>query len=513
MDIEYFKLHIVLNTNNNKQVELKPEMFLFDSGSVSGNGPYICSNINYSKSTLLQLSHKDQVEIFMNETKFKDFCLTSKSKKGIETSKDADKRNTIINNNIYIMLNALFPVSFPISDAVESLCPSINLLSDSLYLKLTKPAVYTHLKVDEETTVTRVAWLNVMHQHPAYKKLYEIVKKYYKKLFEYCNDKFSKNFDEKINEDSTFLEESGVEKWDWNTNMPIESLNQFIGFFKTLNIENDGKDHSIYKYKDEPSIYQTIWKLYYMFKGLKPMTADYYDFMKQYVELFINVKNKELITLEAKLQNLESKKSEESDNKIKMNLSSEIKDIERKIDAIKYRMYPSTLDEESRQKSYENQFNKSVEKELEFHFNYIKELSEYMPLKRNSINDNVKALFKDNILDTEIFVNAMQTLDSRYCTTVDKMDDGKYYEVHVGIGLVGGKVTANNAKKLVCKFDEYKLAKQIKDYTENLTAYAMYPYVDLKEYIKKLEAPIKKGGKKTRRHKQKRRRRITFKQQ
>jgi hypothetical protein len=217
-------------------------------------------------------------------------------------------------------------------------------------------------------------------------------------------------------------------------------------------------------------------------------------------------KDKELIKLEKEMEKEMDKKKEE------------IKEIENKIDARKNRRFNANMSEEQRQQSNEKRFLDSVQKDLVFHFEYIKELSEYMPLKRQSLNPNVKGIFIDNVLRVESFVNLMQAADQTYCSTVDKMDDGKFYEIHVGLGLVGGKVTADNAKDLSCIFNEYKLPKQIKDYTSNNTAYAMYPYVDLKEYINKLDQANKankanadKANPKTGGTRRKRRRRRTKK--
>ncbi len=508
-EIEYYKLRIMINTNNNKQIELKPEMFIFDS-PVSGDGPYVCSNINYSKSSLMLLPHRDQVDIFMNETRFKEFCITSKGKKGIETTKDADKRTNIMNNNVIIMLNALFPVSFPISDTTESLCSMSNMPTDSLYLKLTKPAGYTYLNIGETTTVTRVVWLNVMHHHPAYIKLYNIVKKYYKRMHTYILDVLSEEYKQDTNNApppgnngnsiNNIMDKLNI--GEWQDNNYINNVNETIKFIKELSLDEDD-ENSIDTYDNE----NVMWKLYYMFKGLRKNTQEYNDFMEKYVEKFINVKDKELIRLEEEKEKLEEQiKTNPTDKRIQ----ARIDDLDNKISDRKNRRYSANITDEQRQASNEKRFNDSVQKELQFHFDYIKELTEYMPLKRESIsliNDTTgidRRLFKDNILNVAQFVNAMMNADSSFCTTVDKMEDGKYYEIQVAIGLVGGKVTADNAKQLSCNFNSYKMAKQIKDYADGSKAYPMYPYVDLKDSIQKLANPVKKGGKYTRKQKKKR---------
>lgn len=536
---EYVKLRIMLNTNNGKQVELKSDMFAFDS-KVSGDGPYVCTNINYSKSTLILLPHQEQVEIFMNESKFKDFCITSRSKKGAETSKDEDVRSTIINNNIGIMLNALFPVSFPIQDTVESLCPNTSIPSDSLYVKLTKPTVYTYMNIDGTATVTKVVWLNVMYQNPAYKQLYEIVKKYYKRMYAYIYETLidpwkepdtEEKKEEKIKEEEKKEENpkmiditQTLNMNTWDDNDYIKHMNTIISHIKLLQLEQRRSDNnSIYNYENQIN----MWKLYYMFKGMKKNSQEYNDFMEKYVDLFINVKDKELQkmedelevkedeleemeaelkTMENELKNKEAEleKTDEAD-KVNVNatinkLEKNIKKLEDKItklenikkgieDRISSRKNKNTnISDEQRQASNEKRFNDSVQKELDFHFKYIEQLTEYMPLKRASLNPKVKLLFKDNVLNVQDFVKAMADKNNKYCTTVDKIDDGKMYEIQVGMALVGGKVTPDVASKLRCKFDNYKLAKQWKDY--NAGVLFTYPYIDLKPDIERLQKAL-----------------------
>ncbi len=492
---EYVKLRIMLNTNNGKQVELKPDMFAFDN-KVSGDGPYVCTNINYSKSTLLLLPHQEQVNIFMNESEFKNFCITSRGKKGVETSKDEDVRSTIINNNIGIMLNALFPVSFPIQDTVESLCSNTSIPSDSLYLKLTKPTVYTYLNIDGTATVTKVVWLNVMYQNPAYKQLYEIVKKYYKRMYAYIEDTFLEDEDEDDDDDDDDVDSSTtkVTKKDfrdkfnmdeWTDNDYINNVNKIITFIKSLKLVDNATETSIYNYHNQIN----MWKLYYMFKGMKKNSQEYNDFMEKYVDLFINAKDKELQKMEDDLDNKEDElKKIDNNNTTKISeLKNDIKRLEDKIFARKNRGYTNMSDEQ-RQASNEKRFNDSVQKELDFHFKYIEQLTEYMPLKRASLNPKVKQLFNDNVLKVQEFVGAMADKNNDYCTTVDKIDDGKLYEIQVGISLVGGKVTLEVASDLRCKFDNYKWAKQWKDY--NAGVLFTYPYIDLKPDIERLQKAL-----------------------
>lgn len=178
--IKIYPLKIMLNTNEDKQVELKPNMFIFDS-SISGDGPYVCTNVLYSQSRLILMTHKERVELFMNKNKLNDFCNVSKAVKEKPTD-----TNKIIEINIGVMLKAMFPISFPIASNVISLCETTNISDDNLFQQIQKQFgnESTYLNIDKPKTVTSVVWLNVMHFHPEYVKLFKIVSEYYENVEE-----------------------------------------------------------------------------------------------------------------------------------------------------------------------------------------------------------------------------------------------------------------------------------------------------------------------------------------
>ena len=459
--IKIYPLKIILNTNENKQLELKPEMFIFDSGNVSGDGPYVCTNVLYSQSRL-PVTHKERVELFMNKNKLNEFCNVSSAVK-----QSSDNKINIIETNISVMLKAIFPISFPIASNVISLCKEINMPSDNLFQQI--PKLYgnmsTYLNIDKPKTVTNVVWLNVMHFHPEYIKLFKIVSEYYEQV----ENKYSEtlnNLNEKKIKQKT-METS--EKLEAITSMSFEDLPKKKTNNNTDNANNNNTDNA--KLIKLTKAEQDTWKLYFMFKGMKKPSSEYNEFMEGYVANFISA----------------SKQSPSS------------------------KIYQS---EESRQAANEKQFMESVEKELAFHFKYIKELVNYMPLERSSINTEVQKLFQNNMLNSHDFMNQMYPGNDTtiYCTTVDKMKDGEYYEIHLGISLVGGKVgdkTIFNS----CKFNSYRLAKMVKDYNEGIPKYPAYPYVDLDEpkvdnEPKEPKAPKpkveKKGGTKRRRNNRRR---------
>ncbi len=451
--IKIYPLKIILNTNENKQLELKPEMFIFDSGNVSGEGPFVCTNVLYSQSRLAIMTHKERVETFMNKSKFNDFCIVSKA------VKQSDDKINIIETNIGVMLKSIFPISFPIASNVMSLCKSTPMPSDNIFQQLPKlfGNMSTYLNIDKPKTVTNVVWLNVMHFHPEYIKLFKIVSDYYEQVENKYSETLNALNETKLKEQKTM---DTSEKLTAITDMSYDQLPK-----KTNNAKLTKAD-------------QDKWKLYYMFKGMKKPSSEYNEFMEGYVDNFIS-----------------ASKPGNTDNR---------------------RIYQS---DESRQAANEKQFMESVEKELAFHFKYIKELVNYMPLERSSINTKVQKLFQNNMLNSQLFMNTMEAREdtTEYCTTVDKIKDGEYYEIQLGISLVGGKIgdkTIFNS----CKFNSYRLAKMVKDYNEDIPKYPAYPYVDLDEpkvdkepnKPKEPKEPKpakeeKKGGTKRRRNKRRRR--------
>ncbi len=481
--IDYVPLKIMLNTNNGDDVELKSNMYIFETDetkTISGDGPYICTNVNYAKTVLQPLTHRERVEIFMNKDKFLDFCITSKSKKGIAPEDDKKETDEIIQNNIFIMLNAMFPTQFPLNDNVESMLPEYE-LNEGIFVQFTKPSYQAYLNIKKPSTVTRTVWINVMGYNPVYIKLYGLVKKYFKKMYEYYIQIFGKY--PKNSLDFKFKDQNLKKNKSNQDELNSEDYINIVGVIASKLKEKVLPDiENLSNKLDTPKQKTALWKLYFMLKGLVPNTQEYNTFIEAYVNRFINVRDKKTIELEEELKNLEANQYKTQQQQ------QEINNIKAKLERIEQNRNRGFTTEKQKQENNESQFNSSVKAELEFYYNYIKEIVEYMPQNRQSLNDTVSELFKDNVLDAQKFREAMDTKDKAYKTTVDRIKKGDSYEIQVGLSIVGGIIT-EATRSMSCIFDSAKLAKMIKNKTNNIVGVPMYPYIDFEKQIKMVNEP------------------------
>ena len=102
-------------------------------------------------------------------------------------SKKKEINNAIVKENITIMLNALFPISFPIQDQV-ALMDDTNLDLMNMIKRTFKTREYVFLNIGKVSTVIQVIWLNTISSNPTYYQLYQKIKKYYKMIFNYIDE-------------------------------------------------------------------------------------------------------------------------------------------------------------------------------------------------------------------------------------------------------------------------------------------------------------------------------------
>jgi len=133
--------------------------------------------------------------------------------------------------------------------------------------------------------------------------------------------------------------------------------------------------------------------------------------------------------------------------------------------------------------------------------------------KKNKEIDIADALktAKDNN-DFSDFTKLYTNNKDAYCELI-RLEDGKY-EIHLGVAVVGGKVTNTNYRFL-CNYNSHRLGNDlnylIKDTEENSDKIRLYSYVDLEnvkdttEYVGVVNSSIKRekevkrtGGSKTR---------------
>ena len=497
IDLEIVNLKVMLHTNKDSIIELTSNLFLFDGKTgIQGNYPLLCTNYRYSKELLNYKTLYEIVQTFFNRNKFNDFILASKVKKTQILDKNTtniditlenkinvvlkkinkkslvfdfqkikalsiSQKNNIINNlkvnnndlkkitdsnsfvdylilisnqnsnknkiikeNIIIMLNALFPVSFPIKDQVSIMDDnSLELLG--IIQKIFKSSVYVYLNIDKPSTVIQVKWLNTIASNPTYYQLYKMIKKYQVKLYNYLDENVKNGEIKKI-----------FNRADLSENEKIKEIKKKVIQEEPKDSEND----------------KNIWDLYFLFSKLKKNTKEYNNFIKKYIQKFIS-------------------------------------------DVPTYGYSYSRGDNDQLN---EKKFLSSIP-ELNFHFEFMEKIIEYLPPKRISTSKSIISAL-NNKYDFDDFVDLFEESKDEY-SGVEKVNDGKDYEIHVGIAVVGGKVTGSNYK-FWCKYNSYKLGNDlnylIKNTEEDPNSVRLYSYIDLEnvnsenEYTSVVNSSVKK---------------------
>ena len=250
-DLEIVELRIQMYTNMDTQVEFTADQI--DNKKVSGKYPLLCTNCEYSKDILVHKTLNEKFDTFFDRTKFYNFMVASKLKKNQKVS--GRYKKDIVRENIIIMLNALFPISFPIKDQI-TLMDEENLDLINTIRNLFKTDEYTYLKLNKPSTVTQVIWLNTISSNPIYYQLYKKNKNYYKKVFDYVENVNSKDIKTVVAKDI-----SDIQK--------IQEISKLLD------------DLAKFKQKEE-------WILHFLVKGYKKNTKEYNSFIKKYVTEFIN---------------------------------------------------------------------------------------------------------------------------------------------------------------------------------------------------------------------------------
>ena len=431
-DLEIVELRIQMHTNMDTQVELTANQI--DNKKVSGKYPFLCTNFKYSDAILKQKTQTEIFDIFFNRQKFYNFILASKLKKNQKATVRYD--NGIVKTNIIQMLNALFPISFPIKDHV-SLMDSENIEIMDIVTNLLKTDKYTYLRLNKPSTVTQVIWLNTVSSNPIYYQIYKKNKDYNKKITDYAENVNSTTA-------SNIIEKKEKHPFTINADRTLK-----------INLKN----------KEE-------WILHFLVSNYKKNTKEYNEFIKYYVQTFINPDSNS-----------------------------------------RYYQY-------NNQEQYERQFYESVP-EIKFYQKYMTDIVELLPPKRISLDKTIAAALKrvkDENDFTDFITLYTTTTKNDYCDLI-RLDNGAY-EIHLGVAVVGGKVNKINSK-FFCNYNSHRLGNDlnylIRDVEEDVEKIRLYGYIDLEnvkdtnEYVGVINSSIKKkdtgneenakrlyGGKKTR---------------
>lgn len=375
-----------------------------------------------------------------------------------DISRQDPEKNKITRENIIIMLNALFPISFPIPDYVEVLDDNTINVINKIQILFQKEYVYLNIK--KPSTVINVTWLNTIQKHPIYYQIYRLIENYQKKILNYLDTINNSDVVEVLRSDITtqqkidtisnkfrlynefkrmisytekgtdieYLEDGKIKKGKVNS----VKINKVIDKIESINITtNDGLVDKIIDIlpdqikKKESSFIKNIYLLHYIFGNFKKNTKDYNEFLKDYVEKFVE-----------------------------------------------------TRDQYSRSSyDYEKKFIESIP-ELKFHFEFLEDIGNYLPPKRIPTNKKIARALKDENKYSKFIEVYNKSLETDY-SGVELVNDGKDYEIQVGISVVGGKVNRTNARFL-CNYNSHHLGSLLqKQGFTNSNSVSLYKYIDL----------------------------------
>jgi hypothetical protein len=574
-DLDIEKLNIICYTNKNTKNGLTANMFVFENNqTIKGDYPFLCTNVEYNKEYLENKQLFEKVQIFFNRYEFEQFLLSSKKK---------SNNKNLVRENIFYMLTVMFPISFPIKDTVTSYYENNYVFNWTRAFKAVRQEYeYVNLNIEKPSTVTQVVWLDTLSKNPIYIDLYETIKSYKRKVIDYMTQKskgtelnskntettfkfvylnFAKNLQDLIKDrprsrgvdlnsffdsltkfqklvnaatqdndilkteamalvnslrelfatnqnqiDSNFIEEldatESLINAKGNEERDKPAIRAILEQYKT-GVLTDTEMKAKFSDYASSSHGSTWWKLYFIFARLKKNTLEYNSFVQRYVK--------------TKIVDSGSRES-------------------------RYYYYNS-------ESANESKFNKNLA-DLDFHFDFMKEMEPFILQRRRSMNPQISNLFRDEedryVVEMDKFLGMFNNKDQRNAdagvdivkqsssTKQNQLGEedsnasaGKektaFYEIQLGVALVGGIVggKAMSTNREFCKFQAIKLAKDYKFLTkygyDNTDKIYLYPYVELDENAEQpKELPTilnlkKKGGRrKTRQYKRGNRTRKLF---
>ena len=511
-NIKIEKLSVVMRTNKNSKVNLTAKLFVFDDNrTINGEYPLLCTNVVYDRQYLeTKPTFFEKVQVFFSEPEFEKFIL--KPKPDIITIEE--EKSEIIKKNIMLMLEILFPISFPIKDDIVTVFkPNNSFDFQKMLSKVFRESQHVYLSIDRPSTVTQVIWLDTISSNPVYVQLYELMKKYKVSLISYVN-KFERNgisfkSNEIIQKIEDILKRANyilegtrgltqlfglVQEFkrkhdNMETNKKKTKLGRIIKTLKTLLSEKtsikfideinplessikideaDDKDAIIEMFDNyEKGIIDDIalrkrlknykrhgstwWKLYFIFAGFKKNTSAYNSFVEEYVKTHV-------------LQT--------SDD-----------------DRRNWYYY-------NNQSSNESKFYKSLS-DIKFHFEFLAKIEDFMTKRRTSLTKDISEIFQEEETYNRFQLDKYLSLFKRTTPVnagVDRVQQSKsrdeedknttkqkFYEIQLGVALVGGKVP-NAPSNFWCAFNSAKLANDYKFLTKyDVGEIQLYPYVDIEE--------------------------------
>lgn len=445
--------------SNLGKVDLNPKLFYFSEQSVPikdlSDHPFLSINMKYNISKLDRMTHQECIYAFFNKRAFVNFL-----KMGIEPTNEDE--NSIIRSNIKIMLDYIFPMSFPVIRVVKKKSETVVLGFVKAFKKeFFKRKYNTILNINgKKCTVDGATMLDTFTTNPIYIKLSDSIENY-KRLIP-----------------------SAIQ-------IEIKKLADLFG-----KVDDEIKKYSKKDSKDardrrsDRSEYDESEKIK---KNLNNIKA-----FKGFVD-----KLKEIVDKSNANDSYKEIKTQITQMKIQMDT---VTNYERNPFIASFRSQFGiclTLMTVNYIGNY-NQINRDygvdligMNRKYAWHRKIIDDVQEFCFPKRESLNSDVKKAIEEN---GEFNLEEIQKKrDANIMVDVDKINlniektGTPRYNITVQLSLFGGIITNENKKYIKCKYEEQKLGADI---NKQITDTEQGEYFDLSDEISKIDKKLAEANKK-----------------
>lgn len=237
-NIQNIEINILTNIpNNTTPIKLTKDIIYIPNVdqnmfSTFSSTPFIANNVEYNESELTSMSYIKIITTFFKRTSFEEYLKNKQNHEIIDNDVDNEnKLNKILNNNVIIMLKALFPSVFPFTNNVDESFSSLiqNIISP---VNFSLAPRFSYLKINNAiNTVTNAVWLNDILNNPEY---FEFLKKFYAYLVWADNEK--KEIEKSLNISRTKF----INKFDnYNKRPIVKELNDKIKQLEASKVPNN----------------------------------------------------------------------------------------------------------------------------------------------------------------------------------------------------------------------------------------------------------------------------------
>ena len=450
LDIEKLKIGIKTNIPGKSEIFFTNKLLYNPDKSNRANYseyPFITDSVKYPKDKLILLNYNEIFDFFFLEEKF-----SSMLEKYVNKNTDAEKQENL-KFNISVMLNLLFPTSFPVTnnyvDSYDTYIRknSVKMTIDNLFSK----KKYSYINIDGKIyTVTRFVWLNDILNHPIYARIFNSFMKYKK-----WADK------EKIkNENNMELIKKNI-----HINTNTNNLNSLKTEFENIKTEYDSKTQQPNYYNDNKKRRELQYSLEKSIDELTKINQN---------------QNIESLTLVLKLYNekIKGNITLSKDNRILIDKIEKLVNNYNSLDTFNSKY----LDNYNIDISDKNMNNNKISQ-------FIKEFKEILGPIRESTNNDLQKILNNygnnlNEPDVKTFQELMDEI-SKFIYDSDKNgidNDDLYYiginntnadddtkpqnEIYINLDLIDGEINDANVSNVKCMYQDLKLTKQFLNMVE-----------------------------------------------